>query len=85
MIRYVFILIKAYYFQIVIYRYNSDPSPSEVKEWIPNVNSDGISRTASTSSLYKNISHPKSPPPPPPPPPQKVDEHFNLNDEDTNL
>ncbi|XP_025205572.1 neurabin-1 isoform X6 [Melanaphis sacchari] len=64
-------------------RYNSDPSPSEVKEWMPSVNSDGISRTASTSSLYKNISHPKSPPPPPPP--QKVDEHFNLKDEDNIL
>ncbi|XP_029343320.1 neurabin-1 isoform X2 [Acyrthosiphon pisum] len=64
-------------------RYNSDPSPNEVKEWIPDVNTDGISRTASTSSLYKNVSHPTSPPPPPPP--QKIDEHFNLNDEKTNL
>ncbi|CAI6343414.1 unnamed protein product [Macrosiphum euphorbiae] len=64
-------------------RYNSDPSPNEVKEWIPDVNTDGISRTASTSSLYKNVSHPTSPPPPPPP--QKIDEHFNLNDEETNL
>lgn len=58
-----------------MFRYNSDPSPNEVKGWIPNVNSDGISRTASTSSLYKNVSHPTSPPPPPP----KVDEHSNQN------
>lgn len=42
------------------------------------MNSDGISRTASTSSLYKNVSHPKSPPPQPPP---KLDQPLNLNDE----
>lgn len=62
-------------------RYNSDPSPNEVKGWIPDVNSDIISRTASTSSLYKNISHPKSPPPPPP----KFDELINQSDKDINM
>lgn len=81
-IRYVFTLIKLI-IQIALFRYNSDPSPNEVKEWIPDANIDGISRTASTSSLYKNVSHPTSPPPPPPP--QKVDEHFNLNVEKINL
>lgn len=67
---------------ISIFRYNSDPSPNEVKGWIPDVKSDGISRTASTSSLYKNVSHPKCPPPPPPP---KVNELFNQNNEDVNM
>ncbi|VVC31527.1 Hypothetical protein CINCED_3A001844 [Cinara cedri] len=62
-------------------RYNSDPCPNEVKGWIPDVKSDGISRTASTSSLYKNVSHPKSPPPPPP----KVNELFNQNNENINI
>jgi len=65
---------------LCLFRYNSDPSPNQVKGWIPEVNSDCISRTASTSSLYKNVSHPKSPPPPPPPP--NNEDNLNINEDE---
>ncbi|XP_050531955.1 neurabin-1 isoform X2 [Daktulosphaira vitifoliae] len=35
-------------------RYNSDPSPNEVRGWIPNIKPEGISRTASISSINQN-------------------------------
>jgi len=40
-------------------------NPNEVKEWIPDVNSDGISQIASKSKLYKNVSPCKIKAPPP--------------------
>lgn len=73
-------MLNCFYFNNFVVRYNSDPSPNEVKAWTPDINSEGISRTASTSSLYKNVSHPKSPPPPPP---LKVNHHLDQNCEDS--
>ncbi|XP_050430414.1 uncharacterized protein LOC126839262 isoform X3 [Adelges cooleyi] len=63
-------------------RYNSDPSPNEVRGWTPNVNTERISRTSSTSSLPKNVAHPSSPPPHPP---FVIDKSISQDTMDTNM
>lgn len=75
------LIIFCIYFKHIA-RYNSDPSPNEVRGWTPNVNTERISRTSSTSSLPKNVAHPSSPPPHPP---FVIDKSISQDTMDTNM